>query len=147
MSEWRNTEQRAAAMVAAATAERAAQRREAAPPTQCQAEGGDRDACAGREACPGCLETVAARLAACDRAIAAIQPPEAAPPARPAATGELVDPRELIGAQEVCAICGWRTRKSIGDHQGAHGFPEPVATVSGTRIWTRTQVNEWKASR
>lgn len=58
----------------------------------------------------------------------------------------LVDPADLIGAQEVLTICGWKTRKSIGDHEG-RGFPAPVAVTAGYRLWLRTEVEEWAKGR
>lgn len=56
----------------------------------------------------------------------------------------LIDPRELIGADEVLRICGWKTRKTIGDQRD---FPAPVAVVSRMRLWTRTDVERWQEAR
>lgn len=101
-------------------------------PSQCQAEGTDRDACAGRAACPGCVETVTGRVAALDAFVASQR------------DGLMVDAAQLVGPAEVLALCGWKTRKSIGDQTD---FPQPVAVVSGTRLWTRQQVTDWIAQR
>lgn len=86
--------------------------------------------------------TAAGWAATLEEAEAAARAAEAHRARRP----RLVDPAELIGAQDVCRICGFGTRKSIGDH-GPKGFPAPVASVSGTRLWVRTDVEEWQRAR
>lgn len=58
----------------------------------------------------------------------------------------LVDPATLIGASDVLALCGWKQRKSIHDAR-ARAFPEPVAVVSGMRLWVRADVERWQAAQ
>lgn len=61
-------------------------------------------------------------------------------------SGTLVNPVELIGAGDVLALCGWKQRKSIHDAR-ARAFPEPVAVVSGMRLWVRGDVERWQTEQ
>ncbi|MHB1538962.1 MAG: helix-turn-helix transcriptional regulator [Solirubrobacteraceae bacterium] len=58
---------------------------------------------------------------------------------------EQIDPKDLLGAREVLATVGWKTRRSISDAEQKRDFPPPVAVIGNDRLWHREDVERWLA--
>lgn len=54
---------------------------------------------------------------------------------------------DLVGVTEAGAILGWDRRRVATYAKRGGVFPEPVAKLVCGQIWTRQQIEEYKASR
>lgn len=59
--------------------------------------------------------------------------------------GSLVWTGDIMGRAEVLELLGV-SRQMMDRYRREYGFPEPVARVSGSPIWLRSQVEPWLAN-
>ena len=57
-----------------------------------------------------------------------------------------INPADLIGHKEAAAMLGWDPRR-ITTYRQRGSFPEPIAQLASGPVWTRQQIEDWKASR
>jgi predicted DNA-binding transcriptional regulator AlpA len=56
------------------------------------------------------------------------------------------EPLDLVGMSDVAKMLG--VSRSRADQLARQvDFPQPIAQLSGGRIWQRTQIEEWMATR
>ena len=56
------------------------------------------------------------------------------------------DPEQYVGRAEAAVILGWTPNK-ISVYRGRGVFPEPVLDLASGPVWTRGQIEEYKASK
>ncbi len=59
----------------------------------------------------------------------------------------MVKKLDIVGVSEAAAILGWDRRRVATYAKRSGVFPEPVARLVCGQIWTRKQIEDFKASR
>lgn len=53
---------------------------------------------------------------------------------------------EMVGVKEAAEILGWDVRR-VATYRSRGAFPEPVAEMAMGPVWTREQIEEYKATK